>query len=289
MGELVQVHSIIESKKVNEAIQQEIDKKSKMYEGDFKRFEQYAKQQSLELSFATLERYLLHTIETGLKLSTFNKRSAGVKHYLVNHYKLIETEDQSKRITLLRQKYNHTDYAKQKLMKGQSAQSKNEVMALIEKLDTRAKAIALFNLITACRPSEMINIKIEDIDLDTCSVNVYMQKQSEWKSKRLTLECVNAVRAYIKEYGLTKGSYLVGKVDKHNKYHNTKISDTAYRKSIHKWLGFAPYTLRKTQISAMHEAGADLATIAKQSGHKNLETINKHYLSVNDRTIDKYL
>lgn len=39
----------------------------------------------------------------------------------------------------------------------------------------------------------------------------------------------------------------------------------------------------------MHEAGADLATIAKQSGHKNLETINKHYLSVNDRTIDGYL
>ncbi len=289
MGELIQVQSIIENKKVNDAIQQEIDKKSKMYEGDFKRFEQYAKQQSLELSFATLEKYLLHTIQKGLKLSTFNKRSAGIKHFLVNTYGLVETEEQNKRIALLRQKYNHTDYAKQKLMKGQSAQSKSEVMALIDKLDTRAKAIALFNLITACRPSEMINIKIEDIDLDNCSVNVYMVKQSEWKSKRLTLECVNAVRAYVVEYGLTKECYLVGKVDKHNKYHNTKISDTAYRKSIHKWLKFAPYTLRKTQISAMHEAGADLATIAKQSGHKNLETINKHYLSVNDRTIDKYL
>lgn len=289
MGELIQVQSIIENKKVNDAIQQEIDKKSKMYEGDFKRFEQYAKQRSLELSFATLEKYLLHTIQKGLKLSTFNKRSAGIKHFLVNTYRLVETEEQNKRIALLRQKYNHTDYAKQKLMKGQSAQSKSEVMALIDKLDTRAKAIALFNLITACRPSEMINIKIEDIDLDNCSVNVYMVKQSEWKSKRLTLECVNAVRAYVVEYGLTKECYLVGKVDKHNKYHNTKISDTAYRKSIHKWLKFAPYTLRKTQISAMHEAGADLATIAKQSGHKNLETINKHYLSVNDRTIDKYL
>lgn len=289
MGELIQVQSLVENKKVNDAIQQEIDKKSKMYKGDFNRFMQYAEQIQQPISFETLEKYLLHTIETGLKLSTFNKRSVGIKHFLVNTYGVIETEDQNKRIALLRQKYNHSDYAKQKLMKGQSAQSKSEVMALIEKLDTRAKAIALFNLITACRPSEMINIKIEDIDLDNCSVNVYMQKQSEWKSKRLTLECVNTIRAYIKEYGLTKESYLVGKVDRYNKYHNTKISDTAYRKSIHKWLGFAPYTLRKTQISAMHEAGADLATIAKQSGHKNLETINKHYLSVNDRTIDKYL
>lgn len=30
----------------------------------------------------------------------------------------------------------------------------------------------------------------------------------------------------------------------------------------------------------MHEAAVDLATIAKQSGHKNLETINIHYWSV---------
>lgn len=289
MGELIQVQSLVKNKEVNEAVQEQIDKKSKMYEGDFNRFMQYAEQEDLPMSFETLASYLLYTVESGLKLSTFNKRSAGIKHFLVNHYGLIETEDQSKRIALLRQKYNDIDYAKQKLIKGQSAQSKVEVMALIEKLDTRAKAIALFNLITACRPSEMINIKIEDIDLDNCSVNVYMLKQSDWQSKRLTLECVNAVRAYIKEYGLTKGDYLVGKVDKHNKYHNTKISDTAYRKSIHKWLGFAPYTLRKTQISAMHEAGADLATIAKQSGHKNLETINKHYLSVNDKTVDKFL
>ncbi|MFJ7731538.1 tyrosine-type recombinase/integrase [Lysinibacillus sp. NPDC097231] len=289
MGELIQVQSLVENKKVNDNIQQQIDNKSKMYEGDFNRFMQYAEQKKQPISFETLEKYLLHTIETGLKLSTFNKRSAGIKHFLVNACGLTETEEQNKRIALLRQKYNDTDYAKQKLIKGQSAQSKDEVKALIEKLGTRAKAIALFNLITACRPSEMINIKIEDIDLDNCSVNVYMQKQSEWKSKRLTLESVNAIRAYIKEYGLNNDSYLVGKVDRYNKYHNTKISDTAYRKSIHKWLGFAPYTLRKTQISAMHEAGADLATIAKQSGHKNLETINKHYLSVNDRTVDKYL
>lgn len=47
--------------------------------------------------------------------------------------------------------------------------------------------------------------------------------------------------------------------------------------------------LRKTRVAAMHEAGTDLATIVKESGHENLETINKHYLSVNDRTIDKLL
>src|SRR5690606_18788164 len=117
----------------------------------------------------------------------------------VNTYGLNETAEQKERIALLRRMYNDAQYAEQKMVKGQSAQPKQEVMAMIEKLDTRAKAISLFNLITACRPSEMINIKIGNIDFSNRSVDIYMQKQSEWKTKRLTLECVNAVRAYIKE------------------------------------------------------------------------------------------
>ncbi|GIN93691.1 hypothetical protein J22TS1_47420 [Siminovitchia terrae] len=53
--------------------------------------------------------------------------------------------------------------------------------------------------------------------------------------------------------------------------------------------GYAPYNFRKTQVLSMHAAGADLSTIAKQTGHKSLETIDKHYLEVSDPTVDKYL
>lgn len=286
---VVVLTEMMEARKVDAKIQAQVAKKSEMYAGDFKRFQQYAQQVGVTVSFAGLEAYLVHTIEQGLKLNTFNRRSASVKHFLVHECGLVETDEQKQRIAILRQMYNEKEYVKQKRVHGQVAQPKDEVLALIEKLDVRAKAIALFNLVTACRPSEMVTIKISDIDLKERSVHVYLQKQKEWQTKRLTLEAVNALREYIKDYNLDDESYLVGKVNKGNKYTSVEVSDIAYRKSIHKWLGFAPYTLRKTQISAMHEAGADLATIAKQSGHKNLETINKHYLSVNDTTIDKYL
>lgn len=290
MGEkVISLNQMIEGRKVDTEIQEQIDKKSKMYAGDYNRFKQYANEKGLSLSFETLESYLLHTVEQGLKLNTFNRRSASVKHFLVNELKLTESDKQKQRIAFLRQIYNDVEHAEQKQVSGQVAQPKDEVVALIEKLDVRAKAIALFNLVTACRPSEMVTIQLKHIDLKNRSVKVYLKKQKEWHTKRLTLEVVNAIKDYIKAYGLGDESYLVGKVNKGNKYTSVQISDIAYRKSIHKWLGFAPYTLRKTQVSAMHEAGADLATIAKQSGHKNLETINKHYLSVNDRTIDKYL
>lgn len=289
MGEVVQVQSLVESKKVNNAIQEQINKKSEMYASDFKRFKQYADSINLSISFSALESYLLHTVEVGLKLSTFNRRCAAVKHFLISEYKLHESDEQKQRIALLRQKFNDERYSKQKKMKGQTAQPKHEVLGLIEKLDTRAKAISLFNLITACRPSEMISIQVKDIDLINRTVDVYMQKQKDYHTKGLTLECINAIRNYIKEYGLNEESYLVGKVDKHNNYTSVKVSDVAYRKAIHKWLRFAPYTLRKTQVTAMHKAGADIATIAEQTGHKNLETISKHYLKVDKSTVDKYL
>lgn len=104
----------------------------------------------------------------------------------------------------------------------------------------------------------MIAIQIKHIDLKNRSVNVYLKKQKEWHSKQLTLEEVNAIKDYINAYELDSDCFLVGKVDKHNNYTSVQVSDIAYKKSIHKWLGFAPYTLRKTQVSSMHEMGADL-------------------------------
>lgn len=286
---VVALTEMIEARKVDAKIQAQVAKKSEMYAGDFKRFQQYTQQAGVTVSFAGLESYLVHTIEQGLKLNTFNRRVASVKHFLVHECGLVEIDEQKQRIASLRQLYNDKAHVEQKQVSGQVAQPKDEVLALIEKLDVRAKAIALFNLVTACRPSEMVTVQLKHIDLKNRSVKVYLKKQKEWHTKRLTLEAVNAIREYVAAYSLESDSYLVGKVNKGNKYTSVEVSDIAYRKSIHKWLGFAPYTLRKTQVSAMHEAGADLATIAKQSGHKNLETINKHYLSVNDKTVDRYI
>ncbi|WP_102691409.1 tyrosine-type recombinase/integrase [Rummeliibacillus pycnus] len=289
MGEIVNLRKLNDDILTERAIQTQIDKKLKMYAGDFNRFEEYCNQQKRSISFDSLEKYLFHTIQSRKKLSTFNRRAAGVKYYLINQYGLLETEQQTHRIAQLRSMYNNQEYSEQKLMHGQSAEDKNEVMHLIDKLDTRAKAIALVNLVTANRPSEMISLRIKHFNLKNKSVSVYMTKQKGWHVKRLTLNCINAIRAYIDKYQLSENDYFVGKVDKHGNLTSVKISDTAYRNTIHRWLGFSPYTLRKTQITAMHEAGADLATIATQSGHSSLETISKHYLEIHNTTIDKYL
>ena len=174
-GKVIRLTQMIETWKVDTKIKEQIEKKSKMYQGDFERFKKYATTASVEGSFAVLEAYLVHTVETGLKLNTFNRRSESVKHFLVNQLGLMETDEQKQRITILRQMYNDVEHVAQKKVSGQVAQPKDEVIALIDKFDTRANAIALFNLVTACRPSEMVTIKIKDIDLKNRSVEVYLK------------------------------------------------------------------------------------------------------------------
>lgn len=287
---VLELTNLMENREVNLAIEEQKQKTLKMYAGDFKRFVKYCEEANREINFDTLEKYLYKTIvKERLKLSTFNRRAAAITYYLNNEFHFDLTLEQSKRIRLIRKMYDDEIYCELKQPKGQKGRNKNEVIEEIIKLDVRAKAITFVNLITACRPSEMVKIQFKHIDLENSEIDIYMKKQKKWITKRITLQVVNAVKEYKEQYDLGDEDYFVGKVDKYNNYKSVQISETAYRKAMKKWLRFAPYTLRKTQISAMHLAGADLATIAKQSGHKSLQTINEHYLEVSKNTLDKYL
>jgi len=63
-------------------------------------------------------------------------------------------------------------------------------------------------------------------------------------------------------------------------YNSDQINTNTYRQNIKKWINVAPYTLIKTQITSMHRNKAELATIARQSGHTSVQTISEHYIKL---------
>lgn len=271
-------------------IQEQENRIPERYEGDIKRFIRYCEETRQTESVETLLDYLYFSMtEQRVKKSTWERRLAAVKKHLRVNLGLSFSKEAGEEIGAMRAMYKNEENAELTHMQGQNATDKGELLALIDKLDTRAKAVCLINLVTANRPSEMVRMKIGDFDLPSRSVRVYMKKQKEWHYKRLTVESVKAVKDYIKEYKLTKDNYFVGRVRRGGHYESVEISEIGYNKAIQKWLGVAPYTLRKTQVSSMHEKGADLPAIAKQTGHKSLVVLSKHYLTVNDKTVDKYL
>lgn len=296
LGALIRLSTWQTNMKVNATIEKVIEQKKEVYRPDFERFLRFCEMEQREPSFDAMEKYLHESIvKQGVKYSTFNRRAAGIQYFLKDVLKLEQTPEQQKRIQIIRQLYNTEDYLRLKPMRGVRAERQEEVLSIINKYDTnkkadiRKRAICFVNLITANRPSEMVRLKVSDFDLENRTVLVMLKKQGEMKEKRLTLECVKAVQKYIQSSQISGDDYFVGAADRWGNHKNRIITERSYNRLINEWLGFPPYTLRKTQITHMHRKKADLATIAKQSGHKSLQTITQHYLEVDNADVEEYL
>ena len=284
------------SQETEKSIQHVKNRKVEMYAPDFKQFEIFCERHLLPFDFDSLELYLHESITIQqVRLSTFNRRLAGVKYWLTTKFNHQQTLEQEERVRLLRQLYNEETFLRLKPQRGVRAENQQDVLRLIDRYDTnkkadiRKRAICLVNLITANRPSEMVRLKMSDFDLENRSVWVMMKKQGEMKEKRLTLECVQAISKYIQTCELQPEDYFVGASDKWGNHTSRQIHEDSYNQSIHAWLGFAPYTFRKTQITAMYNKGADIPTIAKQSGHKSHQTIMEHYINLKSSDVDEFL
>ncbi|WP_233569684.1 tyrosine-type recombinase/integrase [Planomicrobium sp. Y74] len=192
-------------------------------------------------------------------------------------------------LSAMRKMYRVDQYAHLLQVRGKSATDKKELMDILNSLPIRANAICLVNLVTANRPTEMVRLRVRDFDLKNRSLHVYLKKQKRWHTKRLTPEVINAIEVYIREYRLKPDDYFVGRVYKSGRYESTAISEIGYWKALQRWTGLTGYNFMKSQVLAMHIAGADLPTIAQQTGHKSLETLIQHYLTVSEITVDKHL
>lgn len=307
MGELIQHNRIVDDRELREMLEFQHKKILDKYQGDFNRFVEYCKDQGRELNFHSVIAYMKRTIvQEGCKRSTWDRRIAAIKKHLSVVHGVSPTKDELNDLRALRKFYNEDAYEDKRRMVGQSAEDRGDLLEAIENLsvkvngykrsDTRMIAIAMVNLVTANRPSEMTRLKVSDFNLKERIVRVNIKKQGKDMHKVLTRECVAAVKKYIKDYDLLPDDYFVCKVTRHQTVvrnqetaETEKMTEVGYNKLIQTKLQMNPYVFRKTQITAMHEAGADLSIIARQSGHESLETIAKHYLTVRDKEVEKYI
>ncbi|WDV09277.1 tyrosine-type recombinase/integrase [Lysinibacillus irui] len=273
------------------------EKKKKDYEGEFNLFKKWCSTNHYSIDFHGAEKYLLNEVEIkGIRLNTMNRKVAALRFYLSELHAQIEPEEFSDSIKAMRDLYNFEPYLERKGINPVTfAMQKEEALSLIDKYDTenpediRIYAICLVNLITANRPSEMVRLRIKDFDFSRREVAVKLVKQKTLHRKRLTMAALFAVQKYISSFKLTPEDFFVGKVDKWGNYNSVQINPNTYRQNIKKWINVAPYTLRKTQITSMHRNKADLATIARQSGHKSVQTISEHYIKLDSADLDDYI
>ncbi|KAB7666033.1 tyrosine-type recombinase/integrase [Bacillus sp. B1-b2] len=254
------------------------------YVGDIQGFQQYlaekAADESQPLSRFAFVRYKNYLIDTNFATATINKKINSLKVY--NDF-------------LQKQGLVEENYIQLKKYKVQiAADSEHVVTALSEeeverflfyiedhtKVNMRNKLIGYLLLYTGVRVSELINIKVADIDFLTSSLLV-RGKGGKLREVSLRQDVVNLMKQYMKEdrqlSRFHESEYLLV----------SQRSEKMHRDAVRDWLGIVskelgiklhPHLFRHTFASRLLHKGVDLTTVSKLCGHSTVNMTAKFYI-----------
>lgn len=150
--------------------------------------------------------------------------------------------------------------------------SQEEVAAIINATDNiKHKAVLMTIYSGGLRISELINLKIKDIDSDRMQIRI---EQAKGKKDRYTIlgqKTLEILRIYVKQYqprewlfeGLDKGPYSETSIKKALR---TALDKTKITKRV------SPHTLRHSFATHLLEMGTDLRYIQSLLGHQSSKT-----------------
>lgn len=150
--------------------------------------------------------------------------------------------------------------------------SQEEVTALLNATDNlKHKAVLMTIYSGGLRISELINLKIKDIDSDRMQIRI---EQAKGKKDRYTLlgqKTLEVLRSYVKQYqprewlfeGVNHGPYSETSIKKALR---TALDKTKITKRV------SPHTLRHSFATHLLEMGTDLRYIQNLLGHQSSKT-----------------
>ena len=128
------------------------------------------------------------------------------------------------------------------------------------------KAILMLAYSCALRVSEVINLRIEDIDSQRMLINIRNAKGQKDRIVKMSDHLLDTLRVYYKNFS-PKDTLFNGA----NGLHYTR---TSCSKIVKKYLGpkYKFHTLRHSGATSMLENGTDLSVIQKLLGHNSIKT-----------------
>jgi site-specific recombinase XerD len=245
----------------------------------------------LNYSVKTVKVYLYYINEFLLKQekSTVHLNSEDFQNYL-NNYKFTSVSQQNQVINAIRflykevlgKKYDKVSFkrprSEKKLPKVIDSELIKSKLSEIENI--KHKAILTLTFSVGLRVSEVVNLRIEDIDSKRMLIHIKNAKGRKDRIVPLSQTVLNLLRLYYKQYkptnylfnGQFSEQYSIGSCQKiYKKY----IDDES---SIH--------TLRHSSATALLENGTDLRVIQKILGHSNVKT-TEIYTHVSNQILSK--
>lgn len=194
-------------------------------------------------------------------LDNYNFSSVSQQNQVINAIKFLYEK-------VLRKKYSKINFARPKKEKKlprviDSEILKSKILAIKNK---KHKAILALTFSCGLRVSEMINLKIEDIDSDRMLISIRKAKGRKDRFVPLSKLTLGILRDYFKEYRPEK--YLF------NGQFDEKYSFTSCNKLVKKYIdkNASMHLLRHSSFTALLESGTDLRIIQSIAGHSSSKT-----------------
>ena len=215
-----------------------------------------------------INKYISYLFKTKLKSSSVNRKISSIKSFYLFLIKknIINTSPISEVISPKQEKYlpsSMSEYEVDKLLNSPDSNIK------IEKRD---KAMIEMLYATGMRISELVNLKITDVDMQRCVVKV-LGKGSKERLIPFGEEAYEALNNYLsdRDESSSKEIFLSNR--------KTKISRVAFWHRIKLYLvrenlkqTISPHTLRHAFATHLLNRGADLRSVQLLLGHSDLST-----------------
>lgn len=158
---------------------------------------------------------------------------------------------------------------------------KQHILKSIDKIDNlKHKAIICLSYSVGLRVSEVVNLKIKDIDSERMIINIIQSKGRKDRITPLTSTMLNLLREYYKVY--RPKEYLF------NGQFELKYSVRSCNEIVKKYLGknYHFHLLRHSCFTNLTDQGVDIHAIQKLAGHNSPKTTSI-YLHLSTQTLQK--
>ena len=131
------------------------------------------------------------------------------------------------------------------------------------------------------RRSELVALDVEDYDPQTGAIIVRSGKGNKARISYSALAGRSAIDAWLQTRGAIPGP-LFCPINKGDTLVMRRMTDQAVRKMLNKRATasgvarFSPHDLRRTMISDLLDAGADISTVQRLAGHANVTTTTRY-------------
>jgi len=253
------------------------------YGSDVKGFQQFLTEKAVgeeqPLSRFSFVRFKEHLMKEEYADSTINKKINSLKIY--NDY-LRTIGVLSDSIVVLKRDRISIAAGSEAVVTSLSEEQVEQLLFFVEnrnKVSARNKLIVYLLLYTGVRVSELVSIKLTDIDFLTSHLQV-IGKGGKRREIGLKQEVLRLVRAYIREERsesvFHESSYLLV----------SQRAEKMHRDAVRDWLAniskdlfkIHPHLFRHTFCTRLLKRGVDLTTVSKLAGHSSLNVTMKFYI-----------